>query len=1299
MSNQFLKLRRSAVAGRIPTTSSLDFGEIALNTYDGLAFMKKSGSSGEEIVTIGSTTGAFTGSFSGSFTGSLFGTASWAQSSSFAISASRATSSSFSTTASYAVTASYLNGYVSPFPYTGSAQITGSLGVTGSVSISGSTGTLLSANVDSIIFTGSFSQSGSVTVSGSVSVTSGITGSLFGTASWANNALTSSYILQAISASFASTSSNILGGAVNYIPLWNSATTLSSSVLYQSGSSIGINTTSPTSSLNVNQLAGTTKGIFISGDEIFTSGNGATNKGVRIALGVSRTSNRQLWMGDNDAFGSTTLSIFRYLTGATGYAALDSVTGDGATRLLTLIGTDTSDVGIGYDALSPVTASYVGKLNAFVFNQVKTNLYLKKSGSATGNFIEAFDTNNALRFRVDLNGNVSASAFTGSLLGTASFAATASSADNFTVRGTLTAQTIVAQVITSSTDFVTGSTRFGSLLSNTHQFTGSVSMTGSLVVNNSLITTGSFTVVTGSSIEFQVTNTGVKIGNAITDTHTVTGSLSVSGSVTATNFTGSLFGTASWAQNVVTASYILQAVSSSFATTASYAVSTSLAANSILLNNTGSSIFATTGSNVFRGNQTVTGSLFQSGSLIQIGNTTLSGSIIISGSVSASTNILLGGYLELDLGQDPGPNNSTASYLFTSASNTSTGFDLYYRQKNNLIKFKWIEGGISSGLLYGGVISYSGSTIFVKKGSGIITNMNASTGSEINPIFTYVNWNDYTASAQYITSSQNTYIYVNNTGTVSQQTSFFNQTQYEQAIPLGRVTHPNYVSITGVGSNVQTTYDSDTQQNDFIRAFGPIKVSGFSITPQTGSLRFGFGSGIAYNLGGFYTQDPNSTSHYEAAGFVTASIARAWRSGSGVYLDNNGGTFYTTVDPDYWDDGTGVLNTMSTGDWQIQRVFANPVTGRVVVYYGQNVYTTLINALQYLATDSFTEGEFTAHSLIFIGYLVLKGQTNNLTDTVNNRIIDAGIFRNIAGGSSGGGAVAQTLEDLSDVTITTPSNGQALIYNGGIWINGNPLSSSFATTASFTTTAISASYITSSGVFGPNGLNSILSSSFAQTASYVLNAISASFATNAANATTASYVLNAVSASFASTASFVVTAQTASYVLNAVSASFATQAANATTASYVLQAVSSSFATLAQTANTASYVVTAQTASFVTTAQTASFVTASNVFGPYGSSSVLSSSFAVSASWAPGGGGGSSAKAGSGSAASFGGTPRSSSITFGSAFSDNLYAVTVTGEDARSFTIQSKTSGSFIINSNSSVALTGPVYWIATAFN
>jgi len=80
MSNQYLKLRRSGVPGKIPSTSSIDYGEIALNTHDGKAYMKVSGSSGIEVVPIGSNSGSFTGSFLGNLTG----TASFAVSSSFA---------------------------------------------------------------------------------------------------------------------------------------------------------------------------------------------------------------------------------------------------------------------------------------------------------------------------------------------------------------------------------------------------------------------------------------------------------------------------------------------------------------------------------------------------------------------------------------------------------------------------------------------------------------------------------------------------------------------------------------------------------------------------------------------------------------------------------------------------------------------------------------------------------------------------------------------------------------------------------------------------------------------------------------------------------------------------------------------------------------------------------------------------------------------------------------------------------------------------------------------------------------
>jgi hypothetical protein len=60
---------------------------------------------------------------------------------------------------------------------------------------------------------------------------------------------------------------------------------------------------------------------------------------------------------------------------------------------------------------------------------------------------------------------------------------------SLTTTGTITSQTLVVQTITSSIEFNTGSTRNGSLAANTHEFTGSVSVSGSITVGSSITAT------------------------------------------------------------------------------------------------------------------------------------------------------------------------------------------------------------------------------------------------------------------------------------------------------------------------------------------------------------------------------------------------------------------------------------------------------------------------------------------------------------------------------------------------------------------------------------------------------------------------------------------------------------------------------------------------------------------------------------------------------------------------------------------------------------------------------------------
>jgi hypothetical protein len=190
------------------------------------------------------------------------------------------------------------------------------------------------------------------------------------------------------------------------------------------------------------------------------------------------------------------------------------------------------------------------------------------------------------------------------------------------------------------------------------------------------------------------------------------------------------------------------------------------------------------------------------------------------------------------------------------------------------------------------------------------------------------------------------------------------------------------------------------------------------------------------------------------------------------------------------------------------------------------------------------------------------------------------------------------------------------------------ISSSVATTASF---------VTASNVYGPYGANSVLSSSFAISASWApfvaTNTgsllVTASVASNTITFTkgdgsTFPISVDTGSAVTTPTASLLVTASATNNVITFIKGNGDQFNITVNTGSVDLSGytTTSSFNAFTSSYNTGSFSGSFVgsfngTASWANNAQTASFVTASNVYGPHGSSSVLSSSFAVSASWAP----------------------------------------------------------------------------------
>jgi hypothetical protein len=420
----------------------------------------------------------------------------------------------------------------SAFPFTGSAIISGSLTITGSLYAPQITGSLFGTaswaqNALTASFVtasnvyGPFGSNSVLSASYSVSSSNALSSSLAQTASFitasnvygpfgSNSILSASYAVSSSLSQTASIANNVSGGATNYITIWNSPTTLSSSTMYQSASNVGVGTLNPFQRLTVlgTLELGSTQSPQ-GGAFLYRNYLGASNNYINV-------------VGSEFSSGAMTL----------GYGVTGKAGASGYTSTLDVITIHRGVLNIGAGRLDFLQSRQA--VNTPVGNDVPMTSSFSIEQNGLASFSDSVNISGSL--------NVSSSI----------------TASNALITNTLTVQTIVAQVITSSTDFVTGSTRFGTQLTNTHVFTGSVNITGSLTVNGPLNATASWAQ------------------NALTASF-----------VTSSNVFGP-FGS----NSILSASY---SVTSSFAISSSYSLSSSLAQTASFI--TASNVFGPFGSN------------------------------------------------------------------------------------------------------------------------------------------------------------------------------------------------------------------------------------------------------------------------------------------------------------------------------------------------------------------------------------------------------------------------------------------------------------------------------------------------------------------------------------------------------------------------------------------------------------------------------------------------------------------------------------------------------------------------------
>jgi hypothetical protein len=159
-----------------------------------------------------------------------------------------------------------------------------------------------------------------------------------------------------------------------------------------------------------------------------------------------------------------------------------------------------------------------------------------------------------------------------------------------------------------------------------------------------------------------------------------------------------------------------------------------------------------------------------------------------------------------------------------------------------------------------------------------------------------------------------------------------------------------------------------------------------------------------------------------------------YRNADGTYRTDP--TPRTTVNFGNYDDGDGTLGNVGNQSWSIQRVYKIPgLNNALYIYYGTAVYGSLTVASNNILLESFTEADITRYNGVFLGWLVVRGNGSNVSDTGDCRIVPGGFFRNTTGG--GGASTQLNLDDLGDVAITSVANNQILRYDStqGLWVN------------------------------------------------------------------------------------------------------------------------------------------------------------------------------------------------------------------------------------------------------------------------
>jgi hypothetical protein len=570
---QIVKLRRSSVSGQKPTNSNLQLGELALNTTDGKVFMAVSGSLGPSVEELISTNTVNTGSihligditashFTGSFKGDGINL--------YNIPASGVTGLNLTRIADGNATASISN--TQGLRINTNTEITGSLIVSSgsavfdaALQLTENSSLILNSGsnlyvYDGGIISGTFKGNGALltdlpyatTASNHFNGDQTITGSVFITENL--TVLGSSSIVYVTSSQLDIATNIIKVNASNPSVRFGGLAVIDSGSSPQVSGSLLFDSIKDEWIFVHQAIVGspTTSSVFLLGPETYgdlgnetyltqnriPKGSGIehlydsniTDTGTKVSINSNTEITGSLITTGTIVSETTPLvsgSSQIQITGTTGYSDFSSSISTSIGSLSSSIATTTNDLDGRLDSIELTT----GSLNTYTSSNTTNINAIHTATSSLNSFTASYSTGSFTGSFIG-NGvglyNIPATGVTGLQLDKIVSGNASASINNngfyvnrdVYVDGTITAKEIHTDYVTSSVLFQSGSTKFGNTSDDTHQFTGSVYITGSIVSSDTPLVSGSSQIDITNTTGYSTFSSSIK--NSIDD---VTGSI------------------------------------------------------------------------------------------------------------------------------------------------------------------------------------------------------------------------------------------------------------------------------------------------------------------------------------------------------------------------------------------------------------------------------------------------------------------------------------------------------------------------------------------------------------------------------------------------------------------------------------------------------------------------------------------------------------------------------------------------------------------------------------------------------